>query len=50
MARQLADGSWTSKLGGLEDITHPGISDLSGREYGRVVIFLRRASGRQGHI
>jgi len=47
MARQLGDGSWTSKLGGLEDITHSEVSGLEGADYGNVVVFLKRdrASG-----
>jgi hypothetical protein len=42
MARQLRDGTWTSKLGALEDIQHPELSSLEGAEYGTVVMFLRR--------
>jgi len=42
MARQLADGSWTSKLGSLEDIRHEDIHALAGTEYGEVAIFLHR--------
>lgn len=41
-ARQLANGTWTSKLGNLEDINHPGLDHVSGRDYGRPVLFLRR--------
>lgn len=41
-ARQLPDGRWTSKLGGLEDIEH-GLLDLAGTEYGSVVLVLKRA-------
>lgn len=40
-ARQLPSGSWTSKLGLLEDIEH-AIDGLVGDRYGRVVQFLRR--------
>lgn len=43
MARQLDDGSWTSKLGALEDITHVQVSGVAGSDYGDVVIVLRRA-------
>ena len=41
-ARQLPDGTWTSKLGEDIDITHrtPGL--LNGPLYGTVVQFLRR--------
>ena len=42
MARQLDDGSWTSKLGALEDITHADVSGVSGSEYGEVTVFLQR--------
>jgi hypothetical protein len=42
MARQLGDGSWTSKLGGLEDIAHRHVTGLAGAEYGNVVAFLKR--------
>ncbi len=41
-ARQLANGDWTSKLGGLEDISHPEPDHVSGTAYGRPVLFLRR--------
>ncbi len=42
MARQLANGTWTSKLGSLEDIEHSDLNGVSGMEYGRIVTFLRR--------
>lgn len=42
MARQLADGAWTSKLGGLEDIRHSELNGVAGTEYGNVVAILRR--------
>lgn len=41
-ARQLPDGTWTSKLGQLEDIKHPTPDDVSGSEYGWSACFLRR--------
>jgi len=41
-ARQLSDGTWTSKLGQLEDIKHPNLSNVSGRAYGEVTLILRR--------
>ena len=41
-ARSLPDGTWTSKLGEGEDIRHASPAGLEGREYGRVVAFLRR--------
>ena len=38
-ARQLPNGRWTSKIGGLEDVEH----DLSGlRDYGDPLLFMRR--------
>jgi hypothetical protein len=39
--RQLADGSWTSKLGANIDITH-NLPGLEGPEYGSVVGFMKR--------
>ena len=40
-ARQFSDGTWTSKLGDYEDINHV-IDALEGKEYGRIVQFLKR--------
>jgi hypothetical protein len=45
MARQLRDGTWTSKLGALEDIQHRELTGLEGAEYGTAVVFLRRQEG-----
>lgn len=49
MARQLANGMWTSKLGGNEDITHFTLDALESYgpirirdEYGCGVIYMRR--------
>ncbi len=42
-ARQLEDGRWTSKLGGLIDIEHTDIGCLEGGDYGTVGMFLERA-------
>lgn len=42
MARQIDDGSWTSKLGSLEDIRHVDVSAVAGSEYGAVAAFLKR--------
>lgn len=42
MARQLANGSWTSKLGGLEDISHSELHAVAGTEYGNVAAILQR--------
>lgn len=33
-ARQLEDGTWTSKLGDCEDIIHASLEDISGSDYG----------------
>lgn len=41
-ARQLPDGTWTSKLGRLEDIKHPDLDHVSGADYGNPVLILRR--------
>jgi hypothetical protein len=41
-ARSLESGAWTSKLGPREDITHPTIASIEGKEYGRAVAFLKR--------
>jgi hypothetical protein len=40
-ARQLPDGSWTSKLGRAEDITH-ALDGLVGENYGAVTQMMRR--------
>src|SRR5262249_25761442 len=42
VARQLASGSWTSKLGVSEDIEHATPQGLQGAIYGRVVRILKR--------
>ena len=42
-ARQLSDGSWTSKLGPHEDIAHSKHRAVEGDVYGSVVQFLKRA-------
>ena len=42
MARQMENGSWTSKLGSLEDISHVDVSGVSGSDYGEVVTVLQR--------
>jgi hypothetical protein len=43
-ARQLQDGTWTSKLGRAEDIQHDAPADVAGGVYGEVVRFMRRPS------
>ena len=42
LARQIAGGAWTSKLGGLEDIRHVEVAGVAGSEYGAAVTFLKR--------
>lgn len=42
VARQLANGRWTSKLGEWEDIEHATLRDLSGGIYGQPALFLSR--------
>jgi len=42
IARQLADGSWTSKIGCLEDIAHIEVDGVGGSDYGEVAAFLGR--------
>lgn len=44
IARQLSDGSWTSKLGNLEDISHQSLQALTGSDYGVVHSVWRRQS------
>ena len=47
-ARQLTDGSWTSKLGSWQDIEHQHLRDLSGTAsiYGVVALIMRRPDSR----
>ncbi len=45
VARQLTNGSWTSKVGSLEDISHADAGGVSGTDYGEVVAFMRRPIG-----
>ena len=40
-ARQQPNGKWTSKLGAYVDIQHD-LKGISGSEYGRPMVFLRR--------
>ena len=48
-ARQLADGSWTSKLGPDDDIEHPRPESLAGGKYGSVVRMLKRPIREAGN-
>lgn len=45
-ARQLEDGTWTSKLGDWEDINHSTLAGLSGKIYGKPAKFLKRSRRR----
>lgn len=47
MARQLASGIWTSKLGADVDISHNSLQDVEGKIYGEVRQILKRPSNRQ---
>ncbi len=42
VARQLASGGWTSKMGTGIDIEHSDLAAVDGPEYGRPVQFMRR--------
>ena len=50
-AKQLGTGSWTSKLGGWEDIEHPSLHALEGTglAYGSVALILRRPVSRSSN-
>lgn len=41
-ARQLKDGWWASKMGGIEDIEHRLPADLERGTYGQVTLWLKR--------
>ena len=43
IARQIATGSWVSKLGTWLDIEHTNCQGLTGDEYGEVAMYMRRA-------
>jgi hypothetical protein len=45
-ARQLEDGSWTSKLGPSVDISHAATSAVEGSLYGAVVRYMRRVRSK----
>ena len=42
MARQLADGTWTSKLGKYIDINHFDLKAIEGPAYGTVSAFMKK--------
>jgi phenylalanyl-tRNA synthetase alpha subunit len=43
VARQLSDGTWTSKLGQYEDIQHHCLEGLEGKQYGKVTVIMKRS-------
>jgi hypothetical protein len=43
-ARQLPDGTWTSKLGKDVDIEHDYPDDVAGGVYGEVVVLMQRTT------
>lgn len=43
-ARQLPDGTWSSKLGRAHDISHT-LEGLAGRQYGKPSVYFRRPIG-----
>lgn len=45
-AKQLPDGSWTSKLGDWQDIMHKTPEALQGADYGTVQQFMRRKKAK----
>jgi hypothetical protein len=45
VARQLKDGQWTSKIGGLLDMTHAELDSLTDSDYGDVACFLKKPIG-----
>jgi hypothetical protein len=42
-ARQLPNGQWTSKLGESWDISHRLVAGVSGKIYGDVTVYMKRA-------
>jgi hypothetical protein len=44
-ARQLSDGTWTSKLGKIEDICHLAPEGVCGKSYGEMEVIMRRSIG-----
>lgn len=42
VAKQLSSGSWTSKLGGCEDIEHMSVDALTSEDYGAPAVYLHR--------
>lgn len=48
IARQLADGKWTSKFGKSIDMSHDNAECLCGDEYGAVEAYMRRERNNDG--
>jgi hypothetical protein len=42
VSRQLESGTWTSKMGKHEDIEHPRLAALKGKEYGEAMVVMKR--------
>jgi len=42
VAKQLPDGSWTSKLGPYEDIQHNSLDAFDGSDYGKLAVVMKR--------
>ena len=42
-ARQLEDGTWTSKLGDCEDITHKTLEAVECDDYGVGILYMKRS-------
>jgi hypothetical protein len=52
VARQLADGWWSSKLGFFEDLSHRALEDLLDgrpRPYGSSICFMQRPRTQASH-
>ena len=50
VARQTADGNWTSKLGELQDIKHSSLKALEDDNYGHVCLIMQRPCGILGTL
>jgi hypothetical protein len=49
-SRQLEDGSWTSKIGDCEDVTHPKLEDVCCEDYGVDLLYMKRPRSKpEGH-
>jgi hypothetical protein len=50
VARQLPNGSWTSKIGEREDIMHETPDSLAGDEYGQPICFMSRPNRQEAAV